>query len=51
MKKSTKESHNNNDETEEDTKITTHKKRFVFPEERKQIINELRLTPKKYAYF
>ena len=39
----------NNDETEEDVEITTHKKRYISPEERQQIINELRLVPKKYA--
>ena len=39
-----------NDETkEEDVEITTHKKRYISPEERQQIINELRLVPKKYA--
>ena len=46
-KKSTKELHNN-DETEEDVEITTHKKRYVSPEERQQIIDELRLVPKNY---
>ena len=45
-KKSTKELHNN-DETE-DVEITSHKKRYVSPEERQQIINELRLVPKSY---
>ena len=49
-KKSTKELHNN-DETEEDAEITTHKKRYISPEERQQIIEELRLVPKKDAYF
>ena len=49
-KKSTKESHNN-DETEEDMEITTHKKRYISPEERQEIIDELRLVPKKDAYF
>ena len=49
-KKSTKELPNN-DETEEDAEITTHKKRYVSPEERQQIIDELRLVPKKDAYF
>ena len=42
-KKSTKELHNN-DETEEDVEITTHKKRYISPEERQQIIDELRLV-------
>ena len=47
-KKSTKELHNS-DETEEDAEITTHKKRYISPEERHQIIDELRLLPKKYV--
>ena len=38
---------NNNDETE-DVEIDTPKKRYISPEERKQIIEELRLVPKKY---
>ena len=36
---------------QEDTEITIPKKRYVSPEERQQIINELRLVPKKDAYF
>ena len=41
-----------NDETkEEDVEITTHKKRYVSPEETQQIIDEFRLVPKKAAYF
>ena len=47
-KKSTKELHNN-DETEEDVEITTHKKRYISPEERQEIIDELGLVPKKYV--
>ena len=46
-KKSTKELPN--DETEEDAEITTHKKRYISPEERQQIIEELRLVPRKYT--
>ena len=46
-KKSTKELHNN-DATEEDGEITTYKKRYMYPEERQQIIDELRLVPKNY---
>ena len=46
-KKSTKELHNN-DETE-DVEIATPKKRYISPEERKQIIEELRLVPKTYV--
>ena len=49
-KKSTKELPN--DETkEEDVEITTPKKRYISPEERQQIIEELRLVPKKDVYF
>ena len=49
-KKSAKELHNN-DETkeEEDAEITTHKKRYISAEGRQQIIDELRLVPKKYV--
>ena len=46
-KKSTKELPNN-DETEEDVEITTHKKRYMSLEERQQIVDELRLVPKNY---
>ena len=31
---------------EEDVELTTHKKRYISPEERQQIIEELRLIPK-----
>ena len=31
--------------------LTTHKKRYISPEERQQTINELRLVPKKDEYF
>ena len=45
---STKELHN--DETkEEDVEITTHKKRYISPEKRQQIIDELRVVPKSYV--
>ena len=36
---------------QEDTEIAIPKKRYVSPEERQQIINEIRLVPKKDAYF
>ena len=45
-KKSTKELHNN-DEIEENAEITTHNKRYTYPEERQQIIDELMLKLKK----
>ena len=39
-----------NDETkEEDVEIATSKKRYISPEERKQIIEELKLVPKEYV--
>ena len=40
---------NNNNNNNEDVEITAHKKRYISPEERQQIINELRLVPKKYV--
>ena len=40
-KRPAKELHNH-DETEEDMEITTHKKRYASPDERQQIIDELR---------
>ena len=30
----------------EDVELTTHKKRYISPEERQQIVDELRLVPK-----
>ena len=33
---------------DEGVEIAAHKKRYISPEERQQIINELRLVPKKY---
>ena len=33
----------------EDLELATSKKRFISPEERKQVIEELRLKPKKYV--
>ena len=46
-KKSTKELPN--DETEVDVERATPMKRYISPEERQQIIDELRFVPKKYA--
>ena len=42
---------NNNNNNNEDPELTAHKKRYISPEERQQIINELGLAPKKDAYF
>ena len=50
-KKSTKELSNDETKEKEDVKIATHKKRYISPEGRQQIIDELRLVPKKDVYF
>ena len=42
---------NNNNNNNEDVEITDNKKKYISPEERQQIINELRLVPKKDANF
>ena len=42
-----KELHNNDETEEEDVEIATPKKRYISPEKRKQIVEELRLVPKK----
>ena len=47
-KKPDKELHNNDDEAE-DVEIATSKKRYISLEERKQIIEKLRLAPKKHV--
>ena len=52
-KKSVTELHSKelpNDETE-DVEIATHKKRYISPEERQQIIDELRLISEKMHIF
>ena len=50
-KKSAKELHNNDETKKEDVEIITHMNRYISPEERQQINNELRLVRKKDAYF
>ena len=40
----------NNINNNEDVELTTHKKGYISPEERQQIINELRLVPKKWVF-
>ena len=42
-----KNNNNNNNNDNEDVELTTHKKRYIAPEERQQNINELRLVSKK----
>ena len=46
-----KKPYNNNNYNNNDVELTTHKKRYISPEERQQIINDLRLVPKKDEYF
>ena len=48
---SKKPSNNNKNNDDDGVELTTHKKRYISPEERQQIINELRLVPKKDEYF
>ena len=50
-KKSNNNNNNNNNNEDEYVEITTHKKRYISPEERQQFINELRLVPQKDDYF
>ena len=49
-KKSTKELPNH-ETKEEDVEITAHKKIYISPKERQQIIDGLRLIPKEDSYF
>ena len=41
----------NNNNNNEDLEIMAHKKRYISPEQKQQIINELRLVPIKDVYF
>ena len=50
MELHSKELHNHDETKEKDVEIATPKKRYISPEERKQIIEELRLVPKKYVW-
>ena len=46
-----KKKSNNNNNNNDGVDLTSHKKRYISPEERQQIMNELRLVPKKDEYF
>ena len=46
-----KKNNDGNNEKKKDVEITTHKKRYISPEKRQHIIDELRLVPKKDAFF
>ena len=48
---SKKPSNDDDDDDDDDVELTSHKKRYISPEERQHIINELRLIPKKVEYF
>ena len=48
---SKKPSNNNNNNNDDGVELTTHKKIYISPEERQQIINELRLIPQKMSIF
>ena len=48
-KKSAKELYNNDETKKEDVEIDTPRKRYISAEERKCIIEELSLVPKKYV--
>ena len=50
-KKQFNNNNNNDNNNNEDVGLTTHKKRYRSLEERQQIINELRLIPKKMSIF
>ena len=43
-----KSNNNNNNNNSNDVELATHKKRYILPEKRQQIIDELRLVPKYY---
>ena len=47
-KKSNNTNNNNNNNNSNDVELATHKKRYILPEKRQQIIDELRLVPKYY---
>ena len=45
---SKKKSNNNNEDDDDDVELATHKERYISPEERQQIIDELWLVPENY---
>ena len=49
--KTSNNNNNNSNDNNEDAELTVHKKIYISPDERQQIINELRLVPKKVVYF
>ena len=48
-KKSYNKNDDDDDDDDDDAELTTHKKRYISPKERKQIIEELRLVPNSNA--
>ena len=51
VSKNSNNNNNDNNTDDDDVELITHKKRYTSPEKRQQIINELRLVPKKDEYF
>ena len=49
--KSVSKKPSNNNNNDDGVELTNHKKRYISPEKRQQIINELSLVPKKDSYF
>ena len=49
--KASNNNNNNNNNNNEYVEIAAHKKIYISPQERQQIVNELRLVPKKDVYF
>ena len=49
--KSVSKKPSNNNNNDDGVELTTHKKRYISPEKRQQIINELRLLSKKMSIF
>ena len=47
-KKKSNNNNNNNNNSNDYVELATHKKRYISPEERQQIIDELRLVPRNY---
>ena len=51
VSKKASNNNNNNNNNNEYVEIAAHKKIYISPQERQQIVNELRLVPKKDVYF
>ena len=45
------DNNNNSNNDDDDADVAAHKKRYIFHKEKQQLINQLRLAPKKVEYF